>query len=213
MLINFFKILIQGREHLNRAVDGDTVAIELLPESEWSAPSEIVLEEPEDADAGEDAEDADTSKDLEILKNTSAANPAERRPTGKIVGIIRRKWRQYCGILKPSIMENTSRHIFIPADRKIPRIRIETRQADKLKNQRIIVAIDSWPRSSRYPQGHFVRSLGPLGELETENEVILLEHDVPHSKFSEEVLSFLPQMPWIITEEVSFFIKIYKAKI
>ena len=24
----------------------------------------------------------------------------ERTPTGKIVGIIRRKWRQYCGILQ-----------------------------------------------------------------------------------------------------------------
>lgn len=55
----------------------------------------------------------------------------------------------------------------------------------------------------RYPVGHFVRALGPLGDKETENEVLLLEHDVPHSKFSEEVLSFLPKLPWSITEEVS----------
>lgn len=33
--------------------------------------------------------------------------------------------------------------------------------------------------------------------------MLLLEHDVPHSKFSEEVLSFLPKLPWSITEEVS----------
>lgn len=39
----------------------------------------------------------------------------------------------------------------MPADKKIPKIRIETRQYDKLKDQRVIVAIDTWPRTSRYP--------------------------------------------------------------
>lgn len=38
-------MLIQGREAINRAVDGDVVAIELLPEAQWSSPSEIVLED------------------------------------------------------------------------------------------------------------------------------------------------------------------------
>lgn len=48
-------------------------------------------------------------------------------------------------------MLQSVRHIFIPAERKIPKIRIETRQADRLISQRIIVAIDSWPKHSRYP--------------------------------------------------------------
>lgn len=65
------------------------------------------------------------------------------------------------------------------------------------------MAIDSWPRHSRYPNGHFVRALGPIGDKDTENEVLLLEHDVPHSRFSDAVLSFLPKLPWIITENVS----------
>lgn len=43
------------------------------------------------------------------------------------------------------------RHVFVPAERKIPKVRIETRQADALMKQRIIVAIDSWARHSRYP--------------------------------------------------------------
>ncbi|EDV34004.1 uncharacterized protein Dana_GF20740 [Drosophila ananassae] len=196
-------ILIQGREALNRAVDGDLVAVELLPESEWSAPSEIVLEENNVyADDVPSEERAEQEKDmLQQVQAASAASAEERSPTGRIVGIVRRKWRQYCGILQPSLIEDTSRHIFVPADRKIPRIRIETRQAAKLQNQRIIVTIDTWPRNSRYPHGHFVRSLGPLGDMATENEVILLEHDVPHCKFSEEVLSFLPKMPWTIKAE------------
>ena len=52
-------------------------------------------------------------------------------------------------------------------------------------------------------QGHFVRSLGNAGDKGTETEVVLLEHDVPHQDFSQSVLSFLPQMPWAITPEVT----------
>lgn len=47
-----------------------------------------------------------------------------------------------------------------------------------------------------------MRKLGAIGDKETENEVLLLEHDVPHCNFSEAVLSNLPKMPWVITEEV-----------
>jgi hypothetical protein len=44
-----------------------------------------------------------------------------------------------------------TRHLFVAAEKRIPRIRIETRQAEILKGQKIIVSIDSWPRSSKYP--------------------------------------------------------------
>lgn len=187
-------ILLQGHAGLNRAVDGDSVAVELFPEEEWSSPSDVVLQD-EDDDPG-DILDDNTEK---IAASHGAA--AERLPTGRVVGIIRRKWRQYCGILQASPIKDTVRHIFVPAERKIPKIRIETRQSEVLAAQRIIVAIDSWPRHSRYPSGHFVRALGPIGDKDTENEVLLLEHDVPHSKFSEAVNACLPQMPWIITDD------------
>lgn len=54
-------------------------------------------------------------------------------------------------------------------------------------------------------QGHFVKNLGSAGDKETETEVLLLEHDVPHQPFSQAVLSFLPKMPWSITEKVMDF--------
>lgn len=190
------------------------------------------------------------------LKATGA--DATCKPTGKVVGIIKRNWRPFCGMLNVSHIKEVSleldveslrlvsvipasccfcfsqstRHLFTPADRRIPRIRIETRQASALAGQRIMVAIDGWPKHSRYPnvsrkslfirltfchfcnffchfnlyipwQGHFVRSLGGAGEKDTEQEVLLLEHDVPHQAFSQAVLSFLPKMPWTITPEVS----------
>ncbi|XP_031850176.2 exosome complex exonuclease RRP44-like protein Dis3 [Nomia melanderi] len=187
-------ILIQGRSNLNRAVDGDTVAIELLAEDEWSSPSDIVLQDEGEADVD------DVLETEKVLDQIVTSNKMQKTPSAKIIGIIRRNWRQYCGILQPSNIEGNVKHLFVPAERKIPKIRIETRQYHLLSKQRIIVAIDSWPRNSRYPLGHFVRALGEIGDKVTENEVILLEHDVPHSRFSDAVLSSLPKMPWCITE-------------
>ncbi|XP_068865316.1 exosome complex exonuclease RRP44 isoform X2 [Aphelocoma coerulescens] len=140
--------------------------------------------------------DAEENKELK-----TSVNKDMLRPTGRVVGIIKRNWRPYCGMLSKSQIKEARRHLFTPADRRIPRIRIETRQADTLEGQRIIVAIDGWPRNSRYPNGHFVKNLGSAGDKETETEVLLLEHDVPHQAFSQAVLSFLPKMPWSITEE------------
>lgn len=206
-------ILIQGHAHLNRAVDGDSVAVELLAEDLWSAPSEIVLEDeavPAGGDADIDADDKaiDASEDLLKAEQRSLKKSGDKgkiRPTGRVVGVIRRKWRQYCGILQGS--NDASKptdgiyHVFAPADKKIPKVVIQTRNFETLKSQKLVVAIDSWPRNSRYPQGHFVRALGKIGDQATENEVVLLEHDIPHSQFSKEVLSCLPKLPWIITED------------
>lgn len=52
----------------------------------------------------------------------------------------------------------SNRHLFVPAEKKVPKIRIETRQAEKLMGKRIIVVIDSWPKQSRYPQVNLTKS-------------------------------------------------------
>ena len=56
-------VLLQGHASLNRAVDGDLVAVELLPESMWTAPSGIVLEDQEDQDPG--------TKEIDLIYLTS----------------------------------------------------------------------------------------------------------------------------------------------
>uniref|UniRef100_A0A8C7KPB9 Protein DIS3 homolog n=1 Tax=Oncorhynchus kisutch TaxID=8019 RepID=A0A8C7KPB9_ONCKI len=189
------EVLIQGLQNLNRAVHQDLVAVEILPLNQWVAPSSVVLQDegPKEDDVTEEEEEA------ELKSGPSGA--ASRKPTGRVVGIIKRNWRPFCGMLFLSQIKEATRHLFTPADRRIPRIRIETRQAATLAGQRIMVAVDGWPKHSRYPNGHFVRSLGSAGDKETETEVLLLEHDVPHQDFSQAVLSFLPKMPWNITEE------------
>lgn len=111
----------------------------------------VLVDEVEDpADVLEEESIIFSTKNSSIACKKPTGKKEEKTPTGKIVGIIRRKWRQYCGILQANLIESTTRHIFIPAERKIPKIRIETRQAHLLQSQRIIVAIDQWPRHSRF---------------------------------------------------------------
>jgi exosome complex exonuclease DIS3/RRP44 len=38
-------VLLVGRASMNRAVHGDVVAVELLPEAEWRAPAEEVVDQ------------------------------------------------------------------------------------------------------------------------------------------------------------------------
>ncbi|XP_029642031.1 exosome complex exonuclease RRP44 [Octopus sinensis] len=187
-------VLVVGRENLNRAVNEDIVALEILPEDEWTCPSSIIMENTADEKKEEEVED-------EIKKSINKVPKEKRQTTGRIVGIIRQNRRNYCGILQLSDIKEKKTHLFIPANKLIPKIQIRTEQGKELVAQRIIVVIDKWPQYSRFPMGHFVKKLGPIGDKDTENEVLLLEHDVPHSDFSQRVLECLPKLPWIITDE------------
>lgn len=50
------QVLIQGLQNLNRAVNQDVVAIQLLPRSQWVAPSSVVLQDEGKAKDDEAAE-------------------------------------------------------------------------------------------------------------------------------------------------------------
>jgi exosome complex exonuclease DIS3/RRP44 len=79
-----------------------------------------------------------------------------------------------------------------PLSRALPRIRLRTRQAPQLIDQKILVTIDSWSINSRYPDGHFVRALGQVESKEAEQESLLLEYEVPYRPFGKAILGCLP---------------------
>ena len=85
--------------------------------------------------------------------------------------------RSYCGSLEPMPMPagsgGVAHALFVSKDRRIPKIRIQTRQLDNLLDKRIIVAVDSWDHQSRYPSGHYVRTIGVIGDRDTETEVYM----------------------------------------
>jgi len=166
--LTYNEILLQGLENVNRATDGDIVVIEILPEEQWSVPSGmVVIEGPEkeppltsdkvvieneEADA-EAQEQQDLLEEEEIFAAVaeSAEKVKQKTRTGKVVGIIRRKWQPICGVIRKSDKEGSSYHFFFPDNKKLPKVRIETRNVDRFEGQKIVAQIDQWPVSSRYP--------------------------------------------------------------
>lgn len=204
-------LIIQGRDNSNRAVSGDVVVIELLPKDQWKAPSSKAIDE-EDVNKNENAENEDDEREAivteherrvlqeEVRKTHGKGADGQPQPTAKVVGIIKRNWRQYVGHVDRESVRSKNKEsraqqtvFLIPMDKRVPKIRVRTRQAADLLGKRVLVAIDSWDRESRYPVGHFVRSLGELETKGAETEALLLEWDVQYRPFPKTVLDCLPQ--------------------
>ncbi|GJV20155.1 exosome complex exonuclease RRP44 homolog A [Tanacetum coccineum] len=129
------------------------------------------------------------------------ANNAPSRPSGRVVGIIKYNWHAYCGSLEPMAMPagnaGIAHALFVSKDRRFPKIRIQTRQLGSLLDKRFIVAVDTWDCQSRYPSGHYVRTIGDIGDRETETKVVLIENDIDAKPFTSQVLAFLPALPCV----------------
>ncbi|CAN1316738.1 Exosome complex exonuclease RRP44 homolog A [Linum perenne] len=203
------EIVIYGRGNMNRAFDGDVVAVELLPKDQWHEEKSLSIVDEEDDEedvhlAPSSADDAPRSTNA-ASGSASVANPVVSRPSGRVIGIIKRNWHSYCGSLEPMPMPAGSgslvHALFVSKDRRIPKIRIQTRQVENLLDKRIIVAVDSWDRLSRYPSGHYVRSIGEIGDRDTETEVVLIENDIDARPFSAQILACLPPLPWSVSAE------------
>lgn len=75
-------ILLKGMLAMNRCLDGDVVAIEILPTASWSVASDLLAT-------------SDTSKDPAHSLDTSADSGVVRQLSGRVVGVIKRNWRSY----------------------------------------------------------------------------------------------------------------------
>lgn len=200
-------LLVLGRDNSNRAVQGDVVVVEVLPKAQWKAPSTKISEEEAltkndnaDADEGEAVVTEQERRALqeEVKRMHGKSIEGRLQPTARVVGVIRRNWRQYVGHVDTGSVSSVKQGrrqqtvFLVPMDKRIPKIRIRTRQADELVGKRVLVTIDSWDRDSRYPVGHFVRSLGELETKGAETEALLLEYDVQYRPFPQTVLDCLP---------------------
>ena len=169
-------VLVWGEEARNRAVDGDVVVVELLPRGEWRARTTHLVLSEEEKDSGK-----------------AWSRGADVMATGRVVAVLERGWRDYIATLpkqdEDSMDKAAGKRILVyPYDRRIPKIRIVTSQAKVLQGRRVVVRIDSWPVGSQYPQGHFVKCLGKVGDLETEIDTILTENAIEVVPFSQGIL-------------------------
>lgn len=199
-------LLILGRESSNRSISGDLVVVEILQKDQWKAPSTQILDE-EAVNQNEKAENEETEEAVvtekerralqEDVKRAHTAGAETRaQPTCRVVGVMKRNWRQLVGTIDATSGGGSGQRqttVFLnPMDKRIPKIRIRTRQVDELVGKRIVAAIDSWDRDTRYPIGHYIRSLGELETKEAETEALLLEYDVQYRPFPKTVLDCLP---------------------
>ncbi|KAF3830632.1 hypothetical protein GH733_004451 [Mirounga leonina] len=184
-------ILIHGMKARNRSIHGDVVVVELLPRNEWKGRTAALCEN--------DSED-----------KALGDPPSEPMPTGRVVGILQKNWRDYV-VTFPSKEEvqsqgkNAQKILVTPWDYRIPKIRISTQQAEALQDFRVVVRIDSWESTSVYPNGHFVRVLGRIGDLEGEIATILVENSISVVPFSEAQMCEMPVNtpgnPWKVSPE------------
>ncbi|PWY95075.1 RNB-domain-containing protein [Aspergillus sclerotioniger CBS 115572] len=201
-------LLILGRDNSNRAISGDVVVIEVLPKDQWKSPSTKLVDE--EAVTKNDNPDADDTEAVvtererkalqeEVRKAHGKSSEGRPQPTAKVVGVMKRNWRQYVGHVDAgstgaqASSGRRQQNVFVlPMDKRVPKIRVRTRQGGDLLGQRILVTIDAWDRDSRYPTGHFIRSLGELETKGAETEALLLEYDVQYKPFPKAVLDCLP---------------------
>lgn len=167
----------------NRAIDGDIVAVELLSGMDTDGK----IEEDEGVDV------------IVTGKNVKKALPSLQ---GRVVGVFKRKAKNYCGSIQRTGENLGCKEIcvFSPINPKIPQILMYLEHPHLLENQRVSVEIDCWDIFSQYPKGHLVRVIGDISRLETESEVILLEHDVIIKPFTQAALDCLPANDWKIPE-------------
>jgi len=207
---------IEGYKDINRAIDGDVVAVCLHPVSKWKRIEKGTTDKRIDA-VGVAHELAETAPG-ELLGSTENV-----RPTAYVVGIIRRNHKEYSGSVltasleldlkgknKQSLLDYEQRSqdgddtcVVLCVNKKIPPVLLKTSQRERLLGQRIIIAIDSWPSYSRYPLGHYVRILGEAGSKDVETQVILNEYDSPYEPFPAAVLACLPPEDYSISTDNS----------
>jgi exosome complex exonuclease DIS3/RRP44 len=215
-------VTVEGSQDRNRAIDGDVVAIELNALDKWIPSSKTNDKKVENM--RDDQKDivgiaSDTAEpslnELSNVPETILVDDVAKtlRPTGRVVGILRRNFANYGGSIfnKPTssaaaltvrekiALDNEREHpdgtstcVFFPVDTKVSPILIRTSQREALLGQRIVVAMDSWPSNSPYPLGHYVETIGPSGSKDVESKVLLQQFKIAHEPFSAAVLACLP---------------------
>ena len=186
--------LTENKGHFNRSINEDTVVIEPLPKSQWEQPigkKWLIHVENEQEDDG--------TKVTEYSNVDDIAKGAV--PTARVVGLCNNTSnsnirRQLIATMIPKadgFHRDEGAIVVVPMDTKIPRIRIKTRMDhERILNKRLLVEIDSWNLDSLYPNGHIVKIVGDVGELETEIKCLLTENKVDLSPFSANALACLP---------------------
>lgn len=200
-----------------RAFPGDTVVIQVLPKSQWKgvpiSTRKLVFHSSDD-DGDDDPNKKEKDNDLDQINRQNIhdleGDSNNKVPTAKILKIAketgRRKIVATHVVYKASSSPNTQNTILVtPMDIRYPKIRVSSKYGHSKNRMLIQIDDDSndWrtDSSNKYPNGHFIKDLGPIGDFHTEMNCLLYEHELYDDfrvPFSLSALSCLPASPEII---------------
>ncbi|KAH9321863.1 hypothetical protein KI387_016502, partial [Taxus chinensis] len=220
---SLLEISVPGRKLRNRALHGDQVAVRIILSGNTEKQKCVGLDYGSAVGdiASQDENDNTDYGFLESLNIIDDEEGVEDHSStkrhgviiGEIVGIVQRAQRDYVACLdeteeSEALQLNNRRQeqlLCVPMDRRIPLVRVASRQRSHLLGQRFVIRIDGWNKRSKIPSGHVVRVLGPIGDINAENMALLIENDINISPFSSASLQELPEdteeHPWMIPKE------------
>ena len=176
-----------------QAIHNDEVAIQVLPQAEWSFPigRRKLIHTSNEVDEEEASSMVNTDASSQLTTNTLTMM------TGKVVGVLNRgRQRSYVATIAGDVdfmlEQGLEYALVVPMDLRIPKIRIHTRQLVNIVRQRLLVSIDEWHVDSLYPNGHLNGIIGPVNSVEVEVKCLLLESGIAFDSFSASALACLP---------------------
>ncbi|CAK8697461.1 DIS3-like exonuclease 2 [Clavelina lepadiformis] len=203
-------ILIDGLRDRNRAFDGDIVAIKIKEKSDWVQESNFEKRVETAASKVENMsmEENKPFQESSILSDSSLSGT---RMTGVVVAILEQKnHRTAVGVIKVDEAKKLKYEFatFSPRSNAFPRVYVSmsslTDVISKQDCEKILFAVKvtGWPATSKLPLGELCEAVGQSGDIKAETKRILIDNDIDHEEFSEEVLACLPKnLPWTIPGE------------
>lgn len=209
-------IFIHGQRDRNRALEGDTVVVELLDlETIWAKKKESMIQKREERHK--------TALERPPVEE-GQDDKAKPKYVGKVVHITATNKNNTCsGILslqqrfgdttnkedqQPVDTKNIKLAWFKPVNPRSPLIAIQLKNApadllkneEKYKNLLMVAKMTRWPIDSTNPFGTIVRELGHIGNIPAETQAVLLDNNIVEKPFGPKALKALPEIPWSIKQ-------------
>ncbi|XP_063701864.1 DIS3-like exonuclease 2 isoform X2 [Culicoides brevitarsis] len=138
-----------------------------------------------------------------------ATAPTKPRKLGFVTRIIQKKHNRQCiGTFSETFSKETKMARFVPRDIKMPVIYIPKQNwpnalllNDPKDVEKVVYLAEIIEFKGEKAIGNILKPLGKCGELEVENEAILVQNNLDITPFSEHIINQLPKSPFVIPEE------------
>ncbi|ELQ74217.1 Exosomal 3'-5' exoribonuclease complex, subunit Rrp44/Dis3, partial [Trachipleistophora hominis] len=164
------KYYVNNRLDVNRALNGDEVFFKTVESDDVTAE---VLETDVNAGITQETGTIDTKKEKKVF--------------AYVTGIKQRKDKIIIGtILNGTISGVGTQNVLVkPIDKKYPPCRIQTSNVERYKNMRLKIVISEWKETSKYPNAVYIGMLGPVGDVQTEINSILILNEISDTPLNQ----------------------------